>query len=92
MKVKELVNSDHSHRAWMFLCPACNAPHQCDDRWVYNSNSERPTFTGSVMVQSIPDIGRPQCHSQVTDGKIAYYEDSGHSLRGQTVELPDWVP
>jgi hypothetical protein len=31
-----------------------------------------------------------QCHSIVTDGKIAFCIDSVHSLAGKTVELPDW--
>jgi hypothetical protein len=31
-----------------------------------------------------------QCHSFVTDGKIQFLPDCYHSLKGQTVELPEW--
>lgn len=30
------------------------------------------------------------CHSFVTDGKIQFLNDCFHSLKGQTVDLPDW--
>lgn len=32
-----------------------------------------------------------QCHSYVTDGFIAYENDSSHEMKGQTVELPEFV-
>jgi hypothetical protein len=31
------------------------------------------------------------CHSYVTGGKIQFLPDCTHALKGQTVELPDWV-
>jgi hypothetical protein len=30
------------------------------------------------------------CHSQITDGKIYYYNDTTHELKGQTIELPEY--
>lgn len=30
-----------------------------------------------------------QCHSHITDGRIAFLADCSHALRGQTVDLPD---
>lgn len=30
------------------------------------------------------------CHSFVTDGRIQYLSDCTHSLKNQTVDLPDW--
>lgn len=32
----------------------------------------------------------PRCHSFVTDGQIQFLDDCTHSLRGQTVKLPEW--
>lgn len=32
------------------------------------------------------------CHSVVTDGRIAFQDDSPHHLRGKTVDLPDIHP
>ena len=31
-----------------------------------------------------------RCHSQVTDGKIFYYDDCSHDFKGQTLELVPW--
>jgi hypothetical protein len=31
-----------------------------------------------------------RCHSFVKDGKIQFMFDSGHALKGQTVDIPDW--
>ena len=89
VKLKEVL-SDGSHHSWLWVCPACKSVHQCDGRWGFNGNLEAPTFTGSVLVHPIPDIGRPLCHSHVTDGKITYCSDSTHGYAGQTLELPDW--
>jgi len=33
-----------------------------------------------------------QCHSVVTDGRIAFLADSSHALAGQTVDVPDLPP
>jgi hypothetical protein len=90
IKLAEMVKADGvTHHAWLFHCPACDAVHQCDDRWSFNGDQERPTFGGSVLVhEGSPD--RARCHSVVTDGRIAYCEDCSHSMKSQTVDLPDW--
>lgn len=97
VKLKEATSLDGSPR-YYFVCPACRAVHQCDSRWTLTGGVERPTFDGSVLVhevkrtpESVPGYkGRPRCHSQVTDGRIAYYLDSTHDRAGETLELPDW--
>jgi hypothetical protein len=89
-KLHEALNSDGSHYSWFFRCPGCKAPHQCDSRWTFNGDRERPTFGGSVLVHAVNEIGRPRCHSFVTDGKISFCADSTHAHAGQTLDLPDW--
>jgi hypothetical protein len=96
-KLCEQVKSDGvTHRAWLFWCPGCTAPHQCDHRWGFNGDQEKPTFTGSVLIYAVthgtPDapVRRPRCHSFVEVGKIRYLPDSTHAMAGKTVELPDW--
>jgi hypothetical protein len=74
----------------MFVCPACKSVHQCDHRWGFNGDVERPSFSGSVLVHGDSSIGRPHCHSVVTNGRIAYGADSTHAFAGQTLDLPDW--
>lgn len=96
-KLCELLEYDGvTHRGWMFFCPACASCHQVDNRYGFNGDRERPTFIGSVLVHAVshgtPEepIHRPRCHSQVSLGRISYYADSGHEMKGQEVELPDW--
>lgn len=96
-KVCELLEHDcTTHRGWIFWCPACKTPHQTDHRWKFNGDKERPTFDGSVRVHAVthgtPEapIHRPMCHSQVTLGRIFYYEDSEHEMKNHTLDLPDW--
>jgi hypothetical protein len=104
VKVHELLASDGvSHYSWVWHCPGCDAPHQCDDRWSFNGDHERPTFgpvppapNCSVLVTTYHFEGEARvddrCHSHVTDGRVTYTEapDTTHALAGQTVEIPDW--
>jgi hypothetical protein len=55
--------------------------------WTFNGDLDKPTFTASLLIGQ----GDPSycCHSQITDGKIFFYQHSHHVLKGQTVELPD---
>lgn len=78
-----------------FYCPACKEQHYArvndKDGWQFNGNLERPTLSPSVFVnqgQHCPD--QPACHMQITDGKIHYYPDCTHELRGQVVEMIDF--
>ncbi|MED1954867.1 DUF6527 family protein [Brevibacillus centrosporus] len=76
---------------WLvFGCPGCGCMHYADQRWTYNGDEEKPTFSPSINVKvghhpDPPDI----CHFFVRDGRIEYLSDCTHSLAGQTVELPD---
>jgi hypothetical protein len=103
IKVKELLRPDGAHYSWCFVCPACRAVHQCDDRWTFNGNHEAPTFgplvdadgkpitSCSIMVNGdLSCPGRPRCHSHVTDGRIQYCGDCTHDKSGQTLEIQDW--
>ena len=76
-------------------CPACEFPHEFDNRWAYNNNPDSPTFSPSMNIRTGPfppgtkregqiDI----CHSFVREGKIEYLSDCTHSMAGKTVDLP----
>ena len=83
-----------------------NSPGTGGPNWGYNGNPDAPTFTPSVLVRGVQKLSETEyeavmrgetvnpipfvCHSFVTDGKIQYLGDCGHSLANQTVELPDW--
>lgn len=90
----------------IFRCPGCDDVHQIGigagpgPRWTYNGNTERPTFSPSVLVTypANPDADddfaewrtERRCHSFVRDGQIQFLSDCTHALAGQTVDLPEW--
>ena len=82
VKVKELLApiepgaTEMKHYAWCFVCPACNAVHQCDDRWSFNGNHEAPTF-GPVMDAE----GKPTSCSILVNGGDATKGDLVHPTR-----------
>ncbi len=88
-KLRERIKQDGTHDAWLFFCPGCGCAHQCDTRWTFNGDREKPTFRNSVLIHAHPP-SRPRCHSYVTDGRIQFLPDSTHALSGKTVDLPDW--
>jgi Family of unknown function (DUF6527) len=91
-KVHEVMGVDGKHYCWSFRCPACGWPHQCDNRWTFNGDFEKPTFTGSVLVTGYE--GDPsnvtRCHSFVKEGRIEYLGDCTHTMAGQTADIPDY--
>ena len=74
--------------------------------WTFNGDLEKPTVSPSILVRGTVPITEDEhrrimsgekiepkpriCHSFVTDGKIQFLEDCTHTLKGQTVEIPDW--
>ena len=80
-------------KQFVFHCPGCGYGHGVrvrgpDPVWNWNGSEESPTFQPSLLVNK--DDPKTRCHSFITDGKIQFLADCHHSLRGQTVELPDW--
>lgn len=76
---------------WMFQCPACECCHYADNRWTFNGDLKKPTFSPSILVnRDLANPDTPLCHSFVTDGKIQFLNDCTHEMAGQTVELPDF--
>ena len=70
--------------------------------WTFNGDMEKPTFTPSLLYRFTRDRdNRPnpdgtypnpvdfRCHLFLTNGQIQYLGDCSHSLRGQTVPLPE---
>ena len=82
-------------------CPGCEEMHPLPDRWTFNGDVERPTFSpsflhtvttyaGGVDAQGIGIGERRQgrCHYILTDGVLNFCSDSTHALAGQAVPLP----
>lgn len=72
-----------SDGTWLIFCQGCGCCHGFDSRWTFNGNEQAPTLTPS----HIHDGPNGRCHIHVTDGKIIFLPDCGHSLAGQTLPL-----
>lgn len=73
----------------LFMCPGCGCCHYIKTpNWSFNDDVEKPTFSPSILVSQNDPAKR--CHSFVRDGRIQFLDDCAHSLKGQTVELPDF--
>lgn len=78
----------------------CKSPH-----WTFNGDYEKPTFSPSILVHGVyaksgveyvrpmapGEVIIPKCHSFVKNGRIEFLADCDHELRGQAVDLPDWI-
>jgi hypothetical protein len=81
-----------------FICPGCKEAHAFDERWHFNGDYQKPTFSPSFLTwlganpeaTREPYISGKRCHSYVCDGQIQFLGDCTHQLAGQTVPLPGW--
>lgn len=90
------VNKEDSPESpdYVFLCPACayghgiwtTNPNMNGDKWFFDGNFEAPSIKPSIMIQDRDTI----CHSFVKAGRIEFLGDCTHSLKGKTVELPEF--
>ena|SRR5689334_2106717 len=92
-KLWEVTNEPNM---FVFECPGCGYGHavtvngklnESGATWEWNGSIDSPTFNPSLLVNK--DFPENRCHSFVKDGKIQFLDDCFHSLKGQTVELPE---
>lgn len=79
--------SDGRYGYW---CPGCQmlhvTPFGCS---LVDFNTTKPSFTSPIK------IGRGRdstCNHSISDGRITYYADCRHKLKGSTVDLPALPP
>jgi hypothetical protein len=85
----KILSTEGNPTRFAFFCPGCSCGHWFDTTiWTYNNDPNKPTIRASILVHN--NGFRKRCHSMVTDGKIQYFDDSEHELKGQTVDLPDF--
>lgn len=86
----KILNDAKVH--YYFLCPGCDEIHGIDEKWSFpGGDVEKPTFHPSVLVRHYrggKEFAR--CHSFIREGKIQFLGDCSHSLKNQTVDLPDF--
>jgi len=89
-KIRTMIYTDgETHH--LYRCPGCGYEHAFSSSvHKYNGDVDKPTITPSLL-HSNPQNYRT-CHSFITDGKIQFLGDCWHELKGQTVELPDYLP
>ena len=73
----------------LIQCPACDDLHGLDERFTWNGDTEKPTFTPSLRVTRTIKGIQSLCHSIITAGEIHYQPDSTHAFANQTLALPD---
>jgi hypothetical protein len=87
----------------IFFCPGCQCGHFADDRWSFNGDYVKPTFSPSILVRYTKEITDEEadriiagehiepipmvCHSFVKNGEIQFLSDCTHELSGKTVSL-----
>jgi len=91
-------------KEFLFWCPGCERHHlirtgsKTPPNWTFNGDLEKPTFSPSYLCGghvynddgSVKDMFvKSRCHSFIENGSIWYLEDCHHTLKGQTVALPD---
>lgn len=91
--ILHLIEQDY----YAFFCPGCGNAHavtvngrknDCGATWQWNGSMDKPTFHPSIHCNR--DMPELCCHSFVRDGVIQFLGDCYHSLKGQTVLLPNW--
>lgn len=86
-KTESIKRPNGEHGGYIIYCQGCKSYHMFDDRWAFNGDFEKPTFSPSLLVNQHKPESR--CHSFVTNGKIQYLSDCYHEYAGQTLELED---
>lgn len=74
-----------------FMCPGCKELHALNSTWNFDGDLQNPSVHPSVLIRGWlnKDIPSGICHSFIERGKIQFLDDCSHSLKGQTVELPE---
>lgn len=97
MRVLGIVGDNVSSPNYSFMCPGCHSEHfiwtgrpgYTGPVWSFNFDVDRPTFNPSLLVRVPEGDKMNTCHSFIRDGRIQFLDDCTHSLKGQTVDLPD---
>ena len=87
---------------YLVECPGCENMHHIptkevpydfmasSDRWTFNGNMEKPTFSPSLNIMRFEGVNRDRkyvCHSFIRDGHWQFLNDCTHKLAGQTVPM-----
>ena len=94
MRFRKWVGGEEE--GYHFFCPGCERPHTIRTKgkttWGVSGSGDLLTFTPSILVtyEAMDPKENRRCHSYVKEGRIQFLGDCTHSLKGQTVDIPDW--
>lgn len=72
-----------------YLCPGCGYVHAFSPKvHAYNGDGNNPTISPSLLHNN--PQGHHTCHSYIKNGMIQFLDDCWHTLKGKTVELPQY--
>lgn len=93
--VKHESEGVEAYSHWCTACQECHTFYiqdQGPEKWSFNGNVDRPTFSPSMKLYRIgkkKDEERTLCHYILTDGVMNYCNDSPHAFAGKSVPLED---
>lgn len=87
--IKEI--HDDLNDGFLYFCPGCGDYHFLNKRsFSLYGTTEYPTISPNVTVLGLKKRDgtiRNFCRHMIRNGKIRYYDDSEHDLRGQVVDM-----
>jgi hypothetical protein len=79
---------------YIFFCPGCSTNHLINtNRFLgqpchkLTGPLSRPTVRASILSIGDEQLGKPHCHSFITEGRITFMQDCTHRLAGQTIDM-----
>ena len=78
-------NTGTKDKGYAFYCAGCKTHHYVTDKWEFNGDYDKPTFSPSLLCKG----SHPVCHSFIKAGKIEYLSDCEHEFAGQTLDMED---
>ena len=98
-KLSEVVD-EGGRKNYYFDCPGCKERHSVitcpigsDDVgcWQFNGDVEAPTVRPGIMsrIPASDDSEASICHVFVTDGRLYFWHDCTHELRGLSIEMEE---
>lgn len=65
------------------FCPGCQKTHFLDRRWIFDGNTDSPSFMPSVKSTE------PDCHAFISKGYWEFLRDCTHQFKNQKVPMTE---
>lgn len=68
-------------------CRACRTMHRLAAPYVFDGDSNRPTFKPDIRIERASGVQREVCHYIINRGLIQFLDDCTHEMRGRLIPL-----